>query len=141
MDIVCPNCAAAYRVPDTLLATGKPLRCAACGVEWVPGAIPPAEAPPSRTVAEAGAPAAAGEARAAPTETPEEGEAERPPLITNDPRPPGSRASSRMERPLALGWVASVAAVALALAVMAVYRHEITAAWPPFARIVALLGG
>lgn len=42
MDIGCPNCAATYRVPDTLLASGKPLRCVACGHEWIP-VPPPAE--------------------------------------------------------------------------------------------------
>ena len=36
MDIGCPCCAATYRVPDTLLASGKPLRCVACGHEWIP---------------------------------------------------------------------------------------------------------
>ena len=50
MDIACPNCAATYRVPEALLAQGKPLRCAACGETWVPE-LPPApaveEAPPA----------------------------------------------------------------------------------------------
>lgn len=36
MDIACPNCAATYRVPDSLLASGKPLRCVACKHLWVP---------------------------------------------------------------------------------------------------------
>jgi predicted Zn finger-like uncharacterized protein len=43
MDIACPNCKAAYRVPDALLLQRKPLRCAACGHAWVPEL--PAEAP------------------------------------------------------------------------------------------------
>lgn len=36
MDIACPNCATAYRVPDALVLTRKPVRCAACGTRWVP---------------------------------------------------------------------------------------------------------
>lgn len=44
MDIACPNCNAAYRVPDALLLQRKPLRCVACGHAWVPEL--PAEAPP-----------------------------------------------------------------------------------------------
>ncbi len=40
MDIACPNCAAAYRVPDALVFSRKPVRCAACGTRWVPD-LPP----------------------------------------------------------------------------------------------------
>lgn len=36
MDIACPNCSAAYRVPDALVLSRKPVRCAACGSRWVP---------------------------------------------------------------------------------------------------------
>ena len=36
MRIVCPTCSAAYEVPDSLLGTGRPVRCARCTREWVP---------------------------------------------------------------------------------------------------------
>ncbi len=36
MRIVCPACSAAYEVPDALLGTGRPVRCARCGREWTP---------------------------------------------------------------------------------------------------------
>lgn len=47
MDIACPNCAATYRVPDSLIAGGQALRCAACDHEWVPVAVPSAAMPVS----------------------------------------------------------------------------------------------
>jgi predicted Zn finger-like uncharacterized protein len=43
MRIVCPACSAAYEVPDALLGTGRPVRCARCGHEWLPGAATEAE--------------------------------------------------------------------------------------------------
>ena len=46
MDVTCPHCAAAYRVPDSLLKPGKKLRCAACKADWAPIAAPP-EPPPA----------------------------------------------------------------------------------------------
>ncbi|MBX9752395.1 MAG: zinc-ribbon domain-containing protein [Roseococcus sp.] len=39
MDIACPNCAATYRVPDSLLARGIALRCASCDHAWVPEVV------------------------------------------------------------------------------------------------------
>jgi predicted Zn finger-like uncharacterized protein len=74
MDIACPNCNAAYRVPDALLLQRKPLRCAACGHAWVPEL--PAEAPPLPVVplrdaaAASTAPPAAPEPPPAPSPTP-----------------------------------------------------------------------
>lgn len=70
MDIACPNCATAYRVPDALVLTRKPVRCAACGTRWVPelpdevtlgppptGEVAPAPEPPAmETGAEAAPP-------------------------------------------------------------------------------------
>ena len=36
MRIVCPACSAAYEVPDALLGSPRPVRCARCGHEWLP---------------------------------------------------------------------------------------------------------
>lgn len=51
MRIVCPNCDAAYEVPQTMLAPDRSVRCARCGQDWAPAAAlplaPPALAPPS----------------------------------------------------------------------------------------------
>jgi predicted Zn finger-like uncharacterized protein len=44
MRIVCPACSAAYEVPDALLGTGRPVRCARCEHEWMPADPRPTEA-------------------------------------------------------------------------------------------------
>jgi predicted Zn finger-like uncharacterized protein len=44
MRIVCPACSAAYEVPDALLGTGRPVRCARCRQEWMPADPRPTEA-------------------------------------------------------------------------------------------------
>jgi predicted Zn finger-like uncharacterized protein len=66
MDITCPNCSAAYRVPDALVVRRKPLRCAACGERWVPELPDGGEARPPAPAA-AGLPRS-GLAELAPTE-------------------------------------------------------------------------
>jgi len=72
MDIACPNCAAAYRVPDALVLSRKPVRCAACGTRWVPDL-------PEAAVAEA-APAEPAPAEPAPLAPPPAAEAPPAPL-------------------------------------------------------------
>lgn len=48
MRIACPNCAAAYEVPDRLLhGTPRPLRCARCATTWTPPRLAPAETVPA----------------------------------------------------------------------------------------------
>lgn len=57
---------------------------------------------------------------------------------------PGSAAMSARLRPgrvLALAWLASVAGVLLALLALVMFGDAIAAAWPPFARVSALIGG
>lgn len=73
MDIACPNCATAYRVPDALVLTRKPVRCAACGTRWVPElpddvtlASPPADEASPVTPQPSALEAGAGEAPPAP---------------------------------------------------------------------------
>jgi predicted Zn finger-like uncharacterized protein len=167
MDIACPNCAATYRVPDSLLAHGKALRCAACGEEWVPE-MPPAQSPalalaepvaeqatpepaltelqpaPSLPVPPIGAPPIAAPPigaplRPAPPTTP-------PPLTSRrrlGSRPASVAMSARLSpgRVLALAWLASLACVLLALVALVMFGDAIAAAWPPFARVTALIGG
>ena len=121
MDIACPHCAATYRVPESLVAGGRALRCAACGQEWVPQAPPsapvdePASQPPEAVIPE-GAPS--------------------PALV-----PAGLQAQARVpQHALVAAWIASLAAVVLGLAALVVFREPIAAAWPPFARLGNLLG-
>lgn len=62
MDIACPNCAATYRVPDSLLARGIALRCASCDHAWLPEVPQPLQeaqaAPETATVVQSPAPPA-----------------------------------------------------------------------------------
>lgn len=141
MDIACPNCAATYRVPEALLAQGKALRCAACGHEWVPK---PAEVPPEPPATR---PA---EADVAPPPEPPAPLAQRPPPPTTPPplqrrTQPGQRFASAPARPsgrlLPLAWLASVTFLLLALLTLVMFGEAVATAWPPFARITALING
>lgn len=93
MDIACPNCNAAYRVPDALLLQRKPLRCAACGHAWVPEL--PAEVPPlpvapilAAAVAQTAPPPVA------PRPEPEPARAEAPPAAPPAPTPVAEEAEA-----------------------------------------------
>ncbi|PHK95826.1 hypothetical protein CR162_05625 [Pseudoroseomonas rhizosphaerae] len=106
MRLECPACAAAYDVPDSLLAPGRAVRCVRCAQSWVP--VPPRlEAPPRRLAL--------------------------PPL-----RPSGPPAAPGLAG-VAVAWAASLAAVAAGGAALWHWRAEIAAAWPPAARLLALL--
>ncbi|MDQ1081572.1 zinc-ribbon domain-containing protein [Pseudoroseomonas cervicalis] len=53
MRLQCPDCAAAYEVPESLVAPGRLVRCVRCGHGWVPlpappRALPRTEMPPIR---------------------------------------------------------------------------------------------
>jgi predicted Zn finger-like uncharacterized protein len=159
MDIACPNCAATYRVPEALLAQGKPLRCAACGETWVPE-VPPA--PAGEEVARVAQPPAVetavqplpDESRAAapiepePPPTPAVAPVRPGPPLTPPPlHPPvlqrrAAPAGARRQRvALRVAWGMSITMVLLALAGLFFYGDAIAAAWPPFARVTALIGG
>jgi predicted Zn finger-like uncharacterized protein len=143
MRLTCPTCAAVYEVPDRLLAGGarRPVRCSLCGAVWVPpvpapegreaetGAVPTppdvgAPAPPPE------APPASGPLRAPPPWPPPRDE---PPLAAPEARGGGLA--------LAAAWLVSLALVAGGLAALWIWRAEVSAFWPPAARLFALLGG
>ncbi|WP_424810449.1 zinc-ribbon domain-containing protein [Roseococcus sp. YIM B11640] len=108
MDINCPACAALYRVPESMLASGRPLRCGLCQHEWVPArpaaepaAMPvsvPVEAPPPPPAPPPPEPEPPSEPAPAPAPTvtearPAEEPVSRPlrkppPLIPSDGMPP-----------------------------------------------------
>ena len=123
MRIACPDCAAAYDVPDAMLSADREVRCARCGRNWAPLAVP---APRSDEVVDA---------------HPE------PP-----PAPPGlvSRGGSQPEAPLppssldgrrlALAWGGSIALLLLAVTGVFLFHPEIAAAWPPAVRLFRTMG-
>lgn len=145
MRIVCPSCRAAYEVPETLLAGGKTVRCARCGNEWTPIQVPPL-------------PAAATPAPSFPEESPppeEEPEGRR----HIEPRLSGYRTrnidTADDERPLprddeielaprrggaVVGWLISLAILALLLWAAFAFRDAVISAWPPSARLYAAFG-
>ena len=156
MRIACPNCAAAYDVPDALLAAGpRRLRCARCGTEFLaalpPAAPPPApESPPEFSrweVAEATpeppvdepAPTpdlAAPELTAPPRERP------RPTRGPAGPSPiaPEDATAAPGQVSLAAAWIASLGVIGAGLFALLHWQAEIAAAWPPAARFYAALG-
>lgn len=171
MDIGCPNCAATYRVPDALLASGKPLRCVACGHAWIPAmperepapepaldpepesepwvenaAASPAE-PPSAVVAPAPPSLATAPAPSSPARPLTPTNVVPPPLQRRGPphhpalRAASAAATARRGRFLPAAWLASVLLVVLVLLGLVLYRTQLAGAWPPFARVAGLIGG
>ncbi|ONG49023.1 hypothetical protein BKE38_21240 [Pseudoroseomonas deserti] len=136
MRIECPDCAAAYDVPEALVALGREVRCVRCAHAWVPR---PAAAPVATA---AGVPAEASM------------EAEGLPLRTEAPRLPP--ASARVEEhlpavipppprrsraPVVLAWIASLLAVGGAGFALWHYRLDVVSAWPPSARLFGWISG
>ena len=143
MRIVCPSCQATYEVPDSLLAGGKTVRCARCGTEWAPLAeaaasspAPPPPAPPEPP----------------PAAAPEDHARVEPRLSGYRPRNIDSADDSRLpprddEIELAprrggalLGWLISLAILALLIWAAFAFRSQVMGAWPPSARLYAVLG-
>ncbi|MBN9509749.1 MAG: zinc-ribbon domain-containing protein [Alphaproteobacteria bacterium] len=140
MRIHCPACAAAYDVPEALLAAGKPVRCAKCSKIWTP--VSDVGAPPPHAAAVLPEPSPV----APPPEPPS-----RPRLPSL--RTPGARGAeeerlppqnyedfSRGGRNSLLGWAVSLA-VLVGLGVAAVaWRDAVIAAWPASERLYTVLG-
>lgn len=144
MRLECPACAASYDVPDALLAPGRAVRCVRCAESWVPlphrlAAPPPRLAlPPLRPFGPAGP----------------DGEAdpEGPSMARSGMAGSGLAGSGLAGSGLAgsgltgsgltgalLAWVLSLVAVAAGGVALWSWRAEIAAAWPPAARLLALL--
>ncbi len=152
MRIACPACAAAYDVPDRLLA-GPPrtLRCSRCGTDFaLPRAEAPAEVPSAEPPPAAPAPAVPPPAEPPPAAPPD------PPAVTEREPPPPPRprpvplAAPRrpMDEPvevppprgLAGAWVASIALVMAAIFALLVFRAKVIEVWPASGRLFAALG-
>lgn len=162
MRIACPTCAAAYEVPDAILAAGpRLLRCARCSTEF-PAALPEAEARPQATtvadpapdpIPEPSAEPPPRDASPAPDPMPPSPEPAPDLAVAPRDRPPPTRGPavpSPIEPPeppaasgqgaLAAAWMASVAAIAAGVFALLHWQAEIAAAWPPAARLYAALG-
>ncbi len=158
MRIVCPNCAAAYDVPDQVMA-GPPraFRCARCAHEWTPNAQPPpaADAPGSDAP---GSDIPVPLSRLAPVlplpnhpAPAQEGTFTMPPLpvdrqpllaigaplVEDDRIAHAPRAGNVVG---IVGWVLTVAILALALVLAVLRQSQIEALWPASQRLYAMLG-
>ena len=127
MRILCPQCQAAYEVPERLIAGGRLLRCVKCRHEWAEEAPPPpVPAAPAPGPAAPGAPPLP----AAP-----------PPIPAQHRLPqPIDPPARRQGRALTAAWTASALVLIGLLAALLAYQAPITAAWPPMARLYLLLG-
>jgi predicted Zn finger-like uncharacterized protein len=127
MRITCPSCSAGYEVPDSLMPAGRIVRCARCGSEWTPVAVPAAAEADARMVEQAfpaaGEPATWSVARQSAMDR----------LSANPARTP-----SRL--PLRLAWAASVLVLVVVVWAAFAWRADIAAAWPPSGRVYALFG-
>lgn len=135
MRILCPQCQAAYEVPERLIAGGRLLRCVKCRHEW-------SEAPPPDAAPPAPEPTAPAPSVPPPTPLPPSPLAAAPPPIPAQHRPPQPMGPPPRSqgRALAAAWTASALVLIGLLAALLAYQAPITAAWPPMARLYLLLG-
>jgi predicted Zn finger-like uncharacterized protein len=143
----CPQCDAAYSVPDSMLIAAPKVRCVRCGHEWVLATgedtltVAPREpdleedTPTAPHVPEAdefqrdaAQPAVRDEAPNGPDASPT------PPIAE-----PGAATAVFQQRRLAAAWVASVAALILALGAGAIWREQVMEVWPPSGRLFGWL--
>jgi len=144
MRIACPNCDTSYDVPDQVLRPGRSLRCARCRQEWAPlpgftperasgGLEPGAGGAVSETAGMASALAddAIAPTGAAPADR-------RPPLAAGPPPLAAARSGPRIA--VVLSWIASFVLLGTIGWSAIAWRPSIMHAWPPSARIYAVLG-
>ena len=136
MRIACPACAAAYEVPDRLLAgPARTLRCSRCGTDFaLPGAAAPVAPPP----VEARQPEPPPEPPAIATPPP--AAAARPEALVEPRAVPQSAAPEPASPALLRAWVASVAVVLVAILSLLVFHTRVMEAWPASRRLFAALG-
>ena len=150
MLIQCPDCAAAFEVPERLLADpSRPLRCSQCRTVFpIPESAAPktkgwrepeavaAPAPPPPPVP-APPPVAIEQPPIAPAASAPEAPDE--PLVASD-SPPEATNDDASSRRLRAAWVASFMVLILGGVGAVAKRAEIMEAWPPSARLFAALG-
>lgn len=155
MRIVCPNCQAAYEVPESLLSGGKAVRCARCGTEWAPlaaasppPAVPHPAAPPPTPAPQ---PEPFDAAPPPPDELPDprieprlSGYRPRSIDSADDTRPPPRddeiELVPRRRGGALIGWLVSLVILALLIWAAFAFRSEVMGAWPPSTRLYAALG-
>jgi predicted Zn finger-like uncharacterized protein len=134
MILTCPECATGYFVDDGLIrATGRAVRCAACGRRWT--AYPPKADEPL----ELGADTTGAGKEPAP-------EPEAPAPLTGDDLPRmfrGRAEAERRNRRAALDgvvWTAAALAVLAVIGLAVVFREAVVGMWPQTASLYAGVG-
>ncbi len=147
MRIVCPDCAAAYEVPDGMLAAPRTVRCARCGREWSPTPVTQDEADRIEPVNEMRGQPSLVEPVADPLDMrspPPTGvfpEKPRTSLPSDDRAP--RRALAWTRNPLALaraGWAGSLILLLVLAWAAYTWRGAIIHVWPPSERLYLALG-
>ena len=134
MILTCPECATGYFVKDEdIQASGRPVRCAACGHRWT--AYP--ERPLELVTSE--------EEGALAKEPADETASDTAPLTGDDlPRAFRTRAEEekRNRRAVLTGalWAGAAIAVAAVLGVVIIFRENVVRAWPQTASAYAAVG-
>ncbi len=142
MRITCPNCSAAYDVPDAALASGpRLLRCARCAHSFE-AALPAGEAAPLPQANPLPPAMGAGVSPPAPPTAQPQAASDLAPTPRNQPPPrlADAPASMAADRFALLGWAATVVVVGGGVYAAYAWRGAIMAAWPPARRLFAALG-
>jgi predicted Zn finger-like uncharacterized protein len=143
MRITCPNCDAAYEVPEALMTgAARPVRCARCATVWRPAETAPPPLPPALAAAPPADVADASINFAPATAHPGLGPVPRPPLVAEGPPALRRARDGRRSAGLALfaGWVLSLAFLAALVWSGWHWRAAVMEAWPPSIRLYAAIG-
>lgn len=152
MILTCPNCSARFMIDGAALgASGRTVRCGACGHSWLqrpeqgaPETAPEAAPPePAMAMAQAGAAAATAAADAAAEEAAKDGKRGRrwrrrrllEPAPEAEAPVPRKRAFARV-----IVWFLFVFVVTAIVLGGIQYRQEIVRIWPPAFRLYSMLG-
>jgi predicted Zn finger-like uncharacterized protein len=142
MRIDCPDCAAAYEVPDRLLTGRKTVRCARCGTEWImapplpdesqsPSEIKPVEILDRPPVTEH---------RGLDTFSPAQDSRHRSVVTAMERLVQTARPPSRPSFWPTLGWIISIVLIACLAWGTIAWRTEVMRVWPPSTRLYIALG-
>jgi predicted Zn finger-like uncharacterized protein len=133
MLIECPNCAAAFQVPERLLVDqARPLRCGQCRTVFP---MPELPAPEPTTWREPEPPPPPPADPAPPAPAAEEPRPE--PLVAEQTPEAANEASSRALR---AAWAASIVLLIGGGLAAIIKREALAEAWPPATRLFAALG-
>lgn len=138
MQIDCPSCGAGFEVPERMLRDRtRPLRCSQCRTVFPMPALPvPEPEPMAWRAPEPPPPRAVEEPRPAPMPPAEAPQPE--PMAARDTLPEAANEAS--SRGLRVAWAASIALLLGGGLAAIIKRDAVMEAWPPAARLFAVLG-